>query len=468
MKIQSQFYLLILGIIMVPILSIVSQIFFLNFQERKEQAEDEIYNDTLLAEYVSLRGRESIARFAARSNAGIVVFRDDLLVLYSNIGEFKTGVSGTTEKIFSLIAAEKEQYSYTFESPAWLESHEYILVRRPVQPAGQPRPPPFPIFRTMPVFLVLVAFAAGMSLSIARSITKSVLVLENATRRIAAGELDLAVNVRGSNEITSLTSSLNQMRAALKEDENRRYRFIMGVTHDLKTPLALIKGYSEAIKDGITDDPSSRIKATDIIISKADQLEAMINDLIEFVRMDTGEWRGRLQKVNGDEFFKSFARRISSDAELFRHPILVDIALPGSLYIPLDERLVIRALENIVNNAIRYTPEGTLIRFTAALVENTLRVSISDRGPGIDKNDLPHIFEIFYRGNSSRQEEGMGLGLAIVKWVVDSHGWSIAVRSEQGGEDLDAETCFTITIPLPREAQDPGLLSRTSIPYLSS
>jgi signal transduction histidine kinase len=85
------------------------------------------------------------------------------------------------------------------------------------------------------------------------------------------------------------------MRTALKEDENRRYRFIMGVTHDLKTPLALIRGYTEALKDGVTDDPVSRVNATDIIISKADQLEGMINDLLDFVRMDTGEWRIRLQ-----------------------------------------------------------------------------------------------------------------------------------------------------------------------------
>jgi signal transduction histidine kinase len=447
-KIQTQFHLLITGIIIVPILSILSQFLFFNFMENQEQAEAQIYEDSLLAEHISLQDRELIARFASRANVDIVVFRDDFLVLYSSIPEFRTGTFGTTEEIFTLIVAKQKQYGYSFESPDWLESNEYVLIRRQTQSSGRPKPPRFPIVSTWLVFLVLVVFAVGMSLSIARSITKSVLVLEDATRRIAAGELDLRVDVRGSNEITSLTSSLNQMRAALKEEENRRYRFIMGVTHDLRTPLALIKGYSEAIKDGVAGDPFSRSKATDIIISKADQLENMINDLIEFVRMDTGEWRGRLQKVNSGEFFKSFAKRISSDAELFHHPVLIDIDLPDSLYIPLDERLVIRALENIVNNAIRYTSEGTLIRFSTTALENTVRITISDNGPGIDKADLPHIFEIFYRGNSSRQEEGMGLGLAIVKWVVDSHGWSIAVTSEQNNEKSGFETCFTITIPL--------------------
>ncbi|MDR1637003.1 MAG: HAMP domain-containing histidine kinase, partial [Treponema sp.] len=213
-------------------------------------------------------------------------------------------------------------------------------------------------------------------------------------------------------------------------------------------PLALIRGYTEALKDGVTDDPVSRINAMNIIISKADQLEGMINDLLEFVRMDTGEWRNRLQGVNLGEFLKTFARRISLDAELFHYHTVTDITLPSSLSVPLDERLVVRALENLVNNAIRYTPDGTTIRFGAALVENAVHITISDNGPGISKNDLPHVFEAFYRGSSSRREEGMGLGLSIVKWVITSHGWSIAVTSGQNIEDTVVETCFTITIPL--------------------
>jgi signal transduction histidine kinase len=124
--------------------------------------------------------------------------------------------------------------------------------------------------------------------------------------------------------------------------------------------------------------------------------------------------------------------------------------LPPVLYVPLDERLALRALENIVNNAIRYTPGGTTIRLGAALVQNTVRITISDDGPGINKEDLPHVFEAFYRGSSSRREEGMGLGLSIVKWVAVSHGWSITVSSEQNGDGTASETCFTITIPVSR------------------
>jgi signal transduction histidine kinase len=295
MKIQTQFHLLIAGVVIVPVLSVLSQIVFFSFIERREQAEIPIYDDALLADYISRQDWEKISRFIARVNADFTVFRDDLLVLYSTIPNFKTGSVGTREAIFSLLTSKDTRYGYTFESPGWLEGQEHVLIRRHLQ--DRPRPPLFPIVSTILLIVVLEVFAISMSLFIARSITKSVLVLEDATRRIAAGDLDLAVDVRGSNEITSLTSSLNQMRAALKEEESRRYRFIMGVTHDLKTPLALVRGYTEALKDGITGDPASRVNATDIIIAKADQLEGMINDLLEFVRMDTGEWRSLLQKV---------------------------------------------------------------------------------------------------------------------------------------------------------------------------
>ncbi|MCL2267306.1 MAG: sensor histidine kinase, partial [Treponema sp.] len=104
-------------------------------------------------------------------------------------------------------------------------------------------------------------------------------------------------------------------------------------------------------------------------------------------------------------------------------------------------RLLYRALENLINNAIRYTPPGSVINLTASMTDTQLKITVSDNGPGIEKEDIPHVFEMFYRGSSSRREQGMGLGLAIVKWVTDYHLWSISVASEK-----DKETSFIITI----------------------
>jgi signal transduction histidine kinase len=233
------------------------------------------------------------------------------------------------------------------------------------------------------------------------------------------------------------------MRDTLKEDERRRYRFIMGVTHDLKTPLALINAYTEWIEDGITKNPSTGVSITEIIKAKANRLEDMINELLEFVRMDTGEWRSRLKGTNLSAFLRQSAQLFALDTEILRHEFRYTSILPDTIFVPLDERLVQRALENIINNAIRYSPDGSVISLDTLLTGDAVRLVISDNGPGIDEADLPHVFEMFYRGSSSRREQGMGLGLAVVKWVIDWHSWAISVSSEKG-----KGACFTIAIPL--------------------
>jgi signal transduction histidine kinase len=374
----------------------------------------------------------------------VAVFRDDFLVLYSTIPEFIPGLIVTRDNILPLFDEEIEPFTYILTSRNMVENRIYVLTNA-TYPQARSRVPPFfvPFFYILILFLLLTIFAIGMSITITRTITRSVQVLENATRRISEGELDFNVDVKGSNEITSLTKSLNKMRHTLKEEELRRSRFIMGITHDLKTPLALIKGYAEALEDGITEDPASRSGAVKIIASKADQLEGMINDLIDFVRMETGEWRTQLNQINLTAFLKELAKSYSTDVALLHHTLVYEIALPDLLSVSMDERLALRALENLINNAIRHTPAGSIIRLDAVQTRNAVELSVSDNGPGIDKEDLPNVFEMFYRGSLSRREQGMGMGLAVVKWVTNYHGWSISVSAAKG-----EGTNFTITIPI--------------------
>jgi signal transduction histidine kinase len=452
-KIQTQFHLLIAGILIVPVILMLGQFLYFRSARQQDQEEAEMarYNDiaAMLDEQEAPDDRESLSRFISMVGrfANITVFRNDFFVLYSSIPEFTTDTYGSAEKIFDHTARDDRRYGYSFEFLGQRGNQGYILVRRDRSPR-EPFPPRtlLPVFLVSALFLFPVIFAIVMSLVIARSITKSVLALENATRRIAEGELDLKVDIKGSNEITSLTHSLNKMRNILQEEEFRRSRFIMGLTHDLKTPLALIRAYTEAIEDGIVGDPASNISATEIIAAKAEQLEGMINDLLEYVQMNSGEWRSQLQRVDLAAFLQNAARGFASDIELLHHEFRSEIALPGNLLVFMDERLVLRALENLVNNAIRYTPNGSAIILAASLADgkegNTAQIMVSDNGPGIDEADLPHIFKMFYRGTSSRREQGMGMGLAVVKWVTDSHGWSISARSDRGAR-------FCILIPLP-------------------
>jgi signal transduction histidine kinase len=234
------------------------------------------------------------------------------------------------------------------------------------------------------------------------------------------------------------------MRLSLKEAQTRRSRFIMGVSHDLRTPLALIKGYTEAIADGMADSPEMRKKSLEIIGAKITQLEELIDDLINFVKLDSGEWRASLETRAIKPILDGYASRLSADGSLLGRKVVTRIDIPDTLEIPVDERLCIRALENLSGNALRYTAGGGTVCFEAELAdEKTLLIRVSDNGSGIHAEDLPFIFDPFYRGSNSRREEGKGLGLSVVKSVIDSHGWGIEVKSVTGQGSV-----FTVKITL--------------------
>jgi signal transduction histidine kinase len=217
----------------------------------------------------------------------------------------------------------------------------------------------------------------------------------------------------------------------------------MGVSHDLRTPLALIKGYTEALGDGTVDSIELRERAQDIIASKIEQLQEMIDDLIDVVRFDSGEWRQHLKPHQLLPLLTAFHQRLVADGTLLKRTITGTIDVAAELTVPLDERLFTRMLENLTGNALRYTKEGGHVDFSAVMVPGTgIRIAISDNGCGISKKDMPFIFDTFYRGSNSRREEGRGFGLSIVKSVADSYGWPITVASTEG-----KGSTFTITIP---------------------
>jgi signal transduction histidine kinase len=448
MKIQTQTRLVIACIVAVPLFIICSMVMVRLFYYGPVSSLPD-YEDisNMLSEPLSAEEWDSrIQEIAGFKNFyDVTIFRNDYLVLYSELPDFSPGDFATFFNL-SMLLTNPEIVIFSIGTE---ETQVYVITKLYGNKISTI------LFRNNKLSFFIIGFIGIMvlsiiciSIAITRTITNSVKVLENATRRIAEGELDLKLDVKGSNEVISLANSLNKMRAALKEDKLRRSRFIMGITHDLKTPLALIKGYAEAIGDGVADNPASRVDATEIITAKADQLEDMINDLLNYVRMETGELRTQLEDVNLTAFLQNMVKTLNNDVGLLHHSLIHDINLPQKIFVPMDERLMHRAFENLIHNAVRYTPNGAVIRLSAVRLENSagsagVELTIRDNGQGIDKEDLPHIFDMFYRGSSSRREQGMGLGLAVVKWVVDYHGWAISVTSEKG-----KGTCFCIGIPL--------------------
>ncbi len=284
------------------------------------------------------------------------------------------------------------------------------------------------------LYISLYLTIAGLIIGyfIVRSILRRTSKLENAMKKVAVGDLDFEIEKEGKDEFSLLLESFDKMRLALKEEQARKSRFIMAVSHDLKTPLTSIKGYVEAIQDGLVKDSDTLNRYIGIISEKSVVLEDRISSLIDFARMETGEWKLKNTEIELNSFLKRLSSIYEEDCRILEKKYNFENHLPESIKITCDPVLFERALENLFINSVKHTLSGTEIFFKAFMDNSLPVIELGDNGEGIDKDDLVYIFEPFYRGSNSRKEPGMGLGLSTAKSVLDAHGWDVSVSSVKG------------------------------------
>ncbi|MBN2627778.1 MAG: HAMP domain-containing histidine kinase [Spirochaetales bacterium] len=292
-------------------------------------------------------------------------------------------------------------------------------------------------------FILLPALAMSYFI---RPMAKSILNLEMAAGEIGRGNWDVTLPppVKGKKHpFAHLTRAFDQMRLELKENHDRQQRIMMAISHDLKTPLTSIKGYVEALQDGMARNPEELALYTSIIMEKTNLLEERITDLIHFSRLQTTEWQSRFSEFPLYELLNEAGGIFRNDALIRKRSLDLDLALPETLQIRGDRRMLFQVLENLFDNACRYTDAMDTIRFSAKTENGKVLITMEDSGSGIDEAHVPHIFDTFYRADSGRNTRGIGVGLASAKTIVMSHGGNIRyARTDLGG------ACFLIELPL--------------------
>jgi signal transduction histidine kinase len=471
MKIKTQLNLFIGGIIIVPLLCmiIIPVYHYFSSPQRfllKGYKEIRAIGNMNMSETDWQDLEEQLKRVPP--NVQTIVYMNKMIVI-STYPEFPAGTIIESSALFEFIRSTSNVYDYQFQSPGRhkftdkteeansekslkvaKKEYPFMVLSRSKVPDASESSTHFIDRYYLPMFIIYLLFEAfiiTIVIHLSRTITSSITILEKNTQRIAAGELDIELEKpksgKNSNEITSLTENLDKMRCSLKEDEERRTRFIMGLSHDLRTPVALIKGYTEAITDGVVNNPDNVKKSLAIIHSKADQLESMINDLINYVKLNNNDWRQKLNPEKIEPLLTEFTKGAILTSEVYKRTIHTSITVDPELKVPLDKTLFNRALENLFSNAIRYTKDGDTISLIASQSPDSVIITVEDTGCGIEQKDIEHIFDLFYRGTNSRREQGMGIGLSVVKSIIDTHGWKIGVTSKVG-----EGTSFIITIPI--------------------
>lgn len=290
---------------------------------------------------------------------------------------------------------------------------------------------------------VLVAVAA--SVWIARRLAGPLRRMAAATHRLAAGDLTHRVPVEGTGEVADLAQQFNDMGEALAEARRREHEFLANVSHELKTPLTVIKGYSEALNDGTASDDGARAEAVRVIGDEAGRLELLLRDVMDLARLGAREFRLDLRDVALDatlqEAVAAHAGRAAEAGVTLANRC--DPALSG-MTVMTDPLRVRQIVSNLVDNALRVTPPGGTVGVAGHPAGGEVVIEVSDTGPGIAAADLPHVFERSYLWGKSRgvQAVGTGLGLAIVRELAMALGGRIDVQSAPG-----RGTTFRLRLP---------------------
>ncbi|MCB8986116.1 MAG: HAMP domain-containing protein [Ardenticatenaceae bacterium] len=288
--------------------------------------------------------------------------------------------------------------------------------------------------------LMATAVAVVLAIVLARTLTRPLQELSAASRAMAAGNLAQQVPVRTHDELGDLATTFNQMSAELARANQQRRQMTADIAHDLRTPLTVLSGYLEAMEDGTLSPTSARWR---MMQQEVDTLKRLVEDLRTLSLADAGNLALHKEWLAPHELLSQVQAAYAQQAAAQNVQLVVD-APPDLPPIQLDPARMRQVLGNLVSNALRYTPENGRITLAArsASQDYTLQLTVADTGAGIPPEDLPHIFDRFYRGDKSRQEgEGeSGLGLAIVKSLVAAHGGVVSVASAAGG------TTFTILL----------------------
>ena len=288
---------------------------------------------------------------------------------------------------------------------------------------------------------IAILVSIPLVMFLVRSITHPIYHMTEVVRDFTKGDFSRRVTVKGKDELSNLGRSFNTMADELNTLEAARRSFVANVSHELRSPLTSMRGFLEAMSDG-TIPPEEHSAYIEIVLDENRRMTGMVNDLLDLARIESGQYKLNMTVFDVCETVRraviTFLARIDA-----KH-LSVSVGVPEEpVFVEADEARITQVLHNLIDNAVKYTPEEGGLGVRVMPDRHAAAVSILNSGPGISETDIPHVFDRFYKAEKAHTPSGTsgtGLGLSIAKLIIDQHQQEITVSSGKG------ETDFTFTL----------------------
>jgi two-component system sensor histidine kinase BaeS len=306
-----------------------------------------------------------------------------------------------------------------------------------------------------------VVVAGGMSLLLGTLIfirvTRPLREIQRASHHLAAGDLTARVPISTKDELSQVADSFNQMASQLENQQRLRKQMIADIAHELRTPISVFQGTLEGMLDGVLKPEPSELHD---LHDEARRLARLVEELRTLSLAEAGQLRLKRQPVDLGELSSTLVQRMSPLAQTREVAIETEIR-EGLPLVSVDADRIVQVLTNLLDNALRYTPAGGQVTVRVSRANGQVQMAVEDQGPGIPEEQLPYVFERFWRGDRSRSRDsgGSGLGLAIARQLVELHGGTIAATSQMG-----KGSTFWIALPTMGSSGTEGQGKRLSPP----
>lgn len=295
------------------------------------------------------------------------------------------------------------------------------------------------------IAVILAFFAVSY---ITARMSKPILDMNSAVTRFSKGEYTARVQISSADEVGQLGSSFNDMADAINNLEQVRRSFVANVSHELRSPLASMRGFLEAMRDG-TISQEDYNKYLDIVIGENNRMGEMVNDLLDLARIESGQYVLNTEPFDINELIirtmLTFEARINA-----KH---IDVRMDFEdehTMVMADSGQIAQVLRNLIDNAIKFSPDASMLVLSTAKDKQLVQITVRDNGAGIAKEDLPYVFDRFYKAEKAHTPSGSstGLGLSIVERIIEQHGQSIRAESPEGGGTAFIFTLQTYAKPV--------------------